>query len=66
MSGLIYGFVVAAWLVFDIGHTSTDVQRIPFASMAACQDAQTILRKRFSTVYRYHINCLPTGIKERG
>jgi len=59
---LIYGFVVFAWLIIDVGGQS---QHIPFASMTACKQAEEVIRKTYTKSYNDRITCFSTGVKVR-
>jgi len=52
---MLYGFVVAAWLVV-YGQAP-----LPFATMADCQVAQKALRDAY-IMNDKAINCIPTGV----
>ena len=56
MTGLIYGFVVVAWLIVDLPGRA---QHIPFGSMAACKRALETLYRPAST--QDHVWCYPSG-----
>lgn len=48
-----YGFVVAAWLIYVTGNVDQQPVAIPFASMEACQKAADDMKGK----YRYPSLC---------
>ena len=59
---LMYGFVVAAWLIVDVGGKTW---QIPFASEDACKKAEITTKAEYNKknlrLNRQYIYCVPTG-----
>ena len=57
---MLYGFVVAAFLIIHVDAGST---KVPFATMAACLEAEAMWREVYGK--RGHIACVKTGVRDR-
>ena len=55
---MMYGFVVAAWLILPI---SDGQKAIPFASMAYCESARIEISKDLNPMTARYFKCVPTG-----
>ena len=62
---MLYGFVVAAWLVINL---DDQAQMIPFASMSACKTAEQLVEAYVSSSERWkkRFTCVATGVEHKG